>query len=184
MIHNARHFAAFCALLTLVWWLQPEVASYQRPLITAGEWWRIVTGQFVHWSLPHLFGNLLGLGVAWLLFAQHWHGWCFWVLAVVVAAGTNLSLWLFSPEVAYYVGFSGALYGLITYGAVRDWLAGIRFGWLISLGVVAKVSYEFFVAPMPWFSTDTSTLAVDAHFYGAMLGGVSGLLVAAFKGRH
>ncbi|MCC5879391.1 MAG: rhombosortase [Idiomarina sp.] len=175
-------FLAFAAGLLFIWVLQPMWLAFERPLIDAGQWWRLFTGQYLHLSLGHLLGNLGGLGIAWLLFADHWRGWRFAVVAAVCVLGSNLGMWLLHPYIEYYVGFSGALYGLIAFGALNDWLQGIRFGMAISIALVLKVSYEYFIAPLPfWGSSADSLLAVEAHFFGALSGLLMVLLLIGWR---
>ena len=45
--------------------LPGSLLEYDRSAIARGEWWRLWSGQFCHWSALHLFGNLAALaGVA------------------------------------------------------------------------------------------------------------------------
>lgn len=183
MLHYLRwiaeqwQFLLFATLLLIIWALQPMWLAFERPQIEAGQWWRLFSGQYLHLSLGHLLGNLGGLGIAWLLFAEHWRGWRFAGLVVLCVLGSNLGLWLFAAHIDYYVGFSGALYGLIAFGALSDWLGRIRFGMGIAIGLLLKVSYEYFVAPIPFLGlTEHSLLAVEAHFFGALTGFTLALL--------
>lgn len=177
-------FLAFAGFLLVIWMLQPMWLAFERPLIEAGQWWRLLTGQYLHISLAHLLGNLGGLGIAWLLFAEHWRGWRFALVAAVCVLGSNLGMWLLHPYIDYYVGFSGALYGLIAFGAVKDWLHGVRFGMGISIALILKVSYEFFVAPVPFLGLSAdSLLAVEAHFYG-VLSGLLMVVLLSWRGRR
>lgn len=38
-----------------------RVGALYSPLLEAGEWWRLLSAQFVHWGIMHLFFNALGL---------------------------------------------------------------------------------------------------------------------------
>lgn len=170
-------YLAFAILLLLLYTLQPMALAYERDAIDAGQWWRLLTGQYLHLSLGHLTGNILGLGVAWLLFADNWRGWRFAWLAPLCVAGSSIGMWLFHPAIAYYVGFSGALYGLIAYGALRDWRNNILFGRGITIGLCLKVGYEYFYQPVEFLAwNDLSVLAVEAHFFGAITGFAVALL--------
>lgn len=179
-IVKEQNFFYFAALLVLIWWVSPGWATYERPLILAGQWWRLLTGQYFHWELAHIAGNLFGLAVAWLLFARHWRGIRFWWVSLVCVLGSSLGMFVFSPEVINYVGFSGALYGLIGFGALCDALQGIRFGVGILIGLVLKVSYEYIFGPVTFFglfNSGASELAVQAHFFGVLTGLIIGLVV-------
>lgn len=178
----AKHYLAFVGLLVLIWALQPMGLTYERDAIDAGQWWRLLTGQYVHLSFGHLAGNMLGLGIAWLLFAGNWRGWRFVWLVPLCVAGSNIGMWLFHPTIDNYVGFSGALYGLIAFGALTDWRNKVLFGRFITLGLCFKVSYEYFYQPIELFAwADLNLLAVEAHFFGAITGFAAALLLRPAK---
>lgn len=149
--------------------------SWDRAAIHAGEPWRLFTGLFVHLRAGHLLLNMLGVGLAWLLFAEHMPGWRYLSVVVVVAAGTGLGQYFFASHVHYYVGFSGALYGMFAWGAVQDIRRKVPLGWLVLAVVVAKAGYELWAGPIPLGGRSPEDLAVAAHFYGV----ATGLLYAA-----
>lgn len=171
-------------VLILCWLLPLPGLTYERDLIADGEWYRILTGQFTHRSLVHLLANLVGVCIAWWLFVSYFAGqpaWHFWMVIIVCAWSSGLGLWLFAPHIEYYVGFSGTLYGVYSYGAFRDVIARIRFGWLILLTVIISATWEYFVAPIEFLSPVRELLATPAHFFG-MVGGL--LLAVIFSACH
>lgn len=93
----------------LLLWLAPTTQStllYNREAILHGEWWRLWTGHWVHFSMSHLAWNLavlLGAGV-WLERLQPG-----WLLRLVFIAAPTLSLVLLAGEPAMqtYGGLSG-----------------------------------------------------------------------------
>lgn len=174
-------YMVFGLVLLGIWAWQPMILAYERDAIIAGQWWRLLSGQYLHLSLSHLIGNMLGLGVAWLLFADNWRRWRFAWLTSVCVLGSNLGMFLFHPSIEYYVGFSGALYGLIAFGALSDWFNRVLFGRFITLGLLIKISWEYFIEPIAWFAwADLSLLAVEAHFFGAL----TGFLIACLTRMH
>lgn len=84
-----------------------EALQYDRARVAAGEPWRLLTGQAVHWT-PRMtlidLAVLLGLG-AWL----EWRGARRALLATLgMAAGlTALAVHLLSPDLQLYRGSSG-----------------------------------------------------------------------------
>jgi rhomboid family GlyGly-CTERM serine protease len=155
-------------------WSLPEswvfALTFERDAILAGEWTRVLSGQFVHLSPGHLIGNVLGLVVLWLLYAEYWpRGW-FALVAVVCALGSNLGMLLFAPHVGYYVGFSGALYGLVVCGALLDVRNGLRAGWFVLVLALAKVGWEQLIGPISGGFAVNDALAVEAHTFGALTG--------------
>lgn len=163
------------ALLLLLIFILPETIkstlTFERELIIQGQWWRVLTGQWVHWGTAHLLLNIAGVWLVWLLFAEFATGWRFGLTIVLIGLASNLGMLLFDPTIDYYVGFSGTLYGLFAWGAVQDIRHKMPFGWLLLFGVVAKVSYDLM------FNASADNLAVAAHFYGVLAGPLAGLLI-------
>ncbi len=169
---------ALMGLLTLIF-LLPEplrlALAWDREAIDAGQAWRLLSGQFVHLAGGHLLMNLLGIGLAWLLFAEHLPGWRYLAVVVIVATGASAGMYAFAPQVHYYAGFSGALYGVFAWGAVQDIRRKVALGWLVLVVVVAKAGYEHWAGPVPLGALAPDRLAVAAHFYGV----ATGLVLAA-----
>lgn len=167
------------AMLLIIMLLQPNLMLFERDAINAGEWWRLFTGQFVHISAGHFIGNVLALGVAYLLFSENWRGWKFVTLLLICATTSNMGMYYFHPEIENYVGISGALYGLIAFGALTDWFNKVPFGRIITLGLILKVVYEFYLGPIAFTAAEPSdAIAVQAHLYGAITGFLLALLLA------
>ena len=158
------------AALLIALFLLPEQLSswllFQRHAIDSGQLWRLISGQFVHLSLGHLLLNLTGLGFVWLLFAEHTAGRCYLWLLPVLALGCGIGVWLFAPYIEYYVGFSGVLYGLFTWGALQDVWQRQPFGRVLLVAIIAKASYEFIFSPIQLATISANPLATAAHFFG------------------
>src|SRR5215471_9144413 len=90
-----------------------EALRYERTGLAAGQLWRLVTGHFVHLSLEHAALNSLGLVLMWALFARDYtpRQWLPIVLGAVAAI--DAGLWFADSTVAWYVGSSGALHGVM-----------------------------------------------------------------------
>jgi rhomboid family GlyGly-CTERM serine protease len=174
-----------CALLLL-----PEIAGeagraalrYDRPLIAAGEWWRLLTAHFVHLSLGHAVLNALGLVLLWALFMRDYRPreWAFILLVSLVAI--DVGLWFHDPNLDWYVGASAVLHGVMAAGSWAHLRRGEFDGWLLITFLIGKLAYEQFAGAMP-FSTDLGVVVVNAHLYGA-LGGLAAALYTRrfFKG--
>ncbi|MCH8491661.1 MAG: rhombosortase [Idiomarina sp.] len=166
------------SVLLLAVFLLPEAwlfqLTYERPHIQAGQWWRLLTGQFVHLSWGHVAINIAGIWVMYLLYAEHAAGWRYIAVVALLALASNLGMYWFAENITYYVGFSGVLYGLFAWGALRDVQQRIKLGWLLLVGIVAKVTWEYCYGPVSIGPATADDLAVAAHFYGV----VGGLLVA------
>ncbi|WP_218353088.1 rhombosortase [Alteromonas lipotrueiana] len=158
----------------IVFFLEPAASdwlAYDRYALQGWETWRVLTGNLVHTNGYHLLLNLGGLGLLWLLHAEHYRilrflkvfGWC--------CLGTSVAIYIGSPDLIWYVGLSGALHGVFVWGACMDIASGVRSGWLLLTGVAAKVVYE----QLGGSSSSVAELiqakvATDAHLYGAVCG--------------
>ena len=54
-------------ILIIGQWLQADL-YFDRSNIHAGQWWKIISGNFTHSNTPHLLLNLTGLWILGLLF--------------------------------------------------------------------------------------------------------------------
>jgi len=151
---------------------------YDREAILAGEWWRLVTAHLCHLGWSHLAMNLAGLALIWALFHRFFTtgGWL--AVTLVSALAVGLGLLAFNPEIQWYVGLSGVLHGLFLAGLLASLFAGYRLEWLLFLLVVAKLAWEQRYGALPG-SADLAggAVVVDAHFYGALAGSATALLL-------
>ena len=84
--------------------------EFDRDAILAGEAWRALTGQLLHWSEPHLTLNLAGAALLAVWFRDL--PTRFWFAAGTCAAlAVALGLLLEARPLASYRGLSGVLYG-------------------------------------------------------------------------
>jgi rhomboid family GlyGly-CTERM serine protease len=149
---------------------------YQREAIAGGEYWRLLSGNLVHLGWRHLALNVgaLLLGI-WVFYpARSPVGWI--IAQIVCSVVSSLGLYVFSPEVNWCVGMSGALHGLLIIGAV-DWIRqGDRVGWVLLAIWIAKLGWEQASGSMP-LSTEMigAPVIIDAHLWGA----VGGFMFAA-----
>lgn len=141
---------------------------YDRTGIGAGEYWRILSGHFVHLSWRHLVLNLTGLGLGAWLFGPD-RSPLQWLLATLVSAlACGLGLWWFSPDVGWCVGLSGVLHGLMIVGFGGWIIGGDRRAWAFLGVVLAKLWWEQAGGDMPWANTMAGGRVVtDAHLWGA-----------------
>ncbi|MCC7259333.1 MAG: rhombosortase [Gammaproteobacteria bacterium] len=161
-----------------------HLLRYDRPAVGAGEWWRLLSGNFVHLDWAHLALNLAGLWLGTWLFGADRSPRQWLAATLLTATTTGVGLWLFSPSVLWCVGLSGVLHGLMIVGFGGWALAGDRLA-LGLLGLVAaKMAWEQAGGDMPWAaSLAGGRVITDAHVWGA-IGGAAFLAVATvWKGR-
>ena len=152
-------------------WLQ-----YDRIAILDAELWRLVTGHFVHLGPGHYALNAIAVFLVWVAVGEYLSSPQWLVATAVTIAGVNAGLWLFSPEIVWYVGMSGFLHGLLVAGIVLGFQFLPREAVLGGMVVASKIVYEQILGPMPGSEQSAGgNVVVDAHLYGAL----AGLAIAA-----
>lgn len=91
---------------------------YERDAIAAGALWRLGTAHRVHLSVGHTAVNALGLIGVLLLVGDHLRIKAWLLGGDVTAPAMAGAMWLFRPQLDWYVGLSGMLHGLIVAGSI------------------------------------------------------------------
>jgi rhomboid family GlyGly-CTERM serine protease len=163
----------FFALLLVILHSLPEslrsVLEYHRA--QPEQVWRALTGHLLHSNHWHLMMNLGALLLMLMLHQLYYSVKSFAFLLFSGCIGISVLLYLFSPDIQIYVGLSGWLHCFITVGALLDIKHKIQSGWLILLGVIAKVAYEQWQGPDAELAElIDANVAIDAHLYGVICG--------------
>ena len=141
-----------------------------RDQINSGQWWRLISGNFVHSNYPHLFMNLAGLWILGLLFIDSLSLKTFISSTIMLSIIVGLGLYYYSPELQRYYGISGVLHGLFLVGATtailqKDLFTGLSTAALIITKTIWDEIYG---------GNDSSAeligvaVATDAHLYGVI----------------
>lgn len=153
---------------------------YQKNAIDNGEIWRVFTGHLFHTNLNHLLLNLAGLWLLWSLHGQYYKPLQYVFLVLISALVTSMGIYYFS-DIKQYVGLSGLLHGVFIWGAVLDIVNKLKSGYLLLIGVVAKVAHEqVYGASDDVASLIDANVAIDAHLWGA-IGGILFILLGYRK---
>jgi len=156
------------------------VLRYERAAILGGEAWRLVTGQLVHADAAHLAWNVFGVLLVALLFARDYAPRQ-WLLVLAASLLTvDAGLLFLEPQVEWYVGFSGALHGLMSAGLLA-WLRTSRdpLTWLVVALFAAKLLWEHVHGALPFTAASLSLPVIyQAHSFGAVGGLVAGWWIA------
>lgn len=173
-------------LISVIVYLLPESVSdtlvFDRTDIENGQWWRIFTGHFDHTNLNHLLLNLAGLIMLWALHGDHYRHGLFAAVFLVSAIATSLGIYYFDPDMNRYVGLSGVLHGVFVFGAIADIRTGEKTGYLLLIGVIAKIIYEQVAgASADMVDLIGASVAIDAHLFGAIGGLIAGLIWLGFN---
>lgn len=163
------------AVIVLCSWLEfsGQISSfrYDRYLIETGQWYRLITANFVHLNEMHLLMNMLGVGLVVFFFSghlklQHWVS-----LIILSSVSVTLGLYLFNADVHRYVGMSGVLHGLFIAAAFAEMRRYPLSGWLLLIVLVLKLAWEQKYGAMPGSeSMIKGNVVVDSHLYGAIAG--------------
>ncbi len=161
-------------ILIVLHLLRPELSpwlEFDRSAIYQGQWWRILTGHFMHTNTWHLVMNLGGLALIMLLHGMYYRTLQLWGILLLGNVLIGLALLFWSPQISIYVGLSGWLHALLVCGCCIDIQRQWSSGWLILAAVFGKVVWEQWQGA----SQDVVTLieaevATDAHMYGAVIG--------------
>jgi len=160
-------------------WLQ-----FDRSAILQGEIWRTLTGHLTHWSVSHLFWDMLVfLVLAGIIerFSRRQFLACF------AAGSLTISLLVFTmlPEMAYYRGLSGIDSGLFMLllvllyrrnAAGHNVLHKIPYI-LLGLLFIGKTAFELSTAQTLFVQSSDLFIPVPlAHMGGAFVGGIIGTL--------
>ncbi len=158
-----------------------ELLQWTRYELGQGQWWRLLTGHWVHLGPTHLVLNLAGLLLLGLLFDTRlppaW--WTGYLLGAPVAISTGL-LWA-TPELDWYQGFSGCLHGLFVLLALANARSSPRWSALLLGLLTVKLILEPFSADVPGLPNNTADMIgapiiFQAHSLGALTGLAAGLV--------
>lgn len=173
-----RRFTLLATLLVVASLLPGAVLEWSRAEIADGEYWRLISGHWVHLGTTHLLLNLAGLLVTSLLFIRHpplawWLSYLF-LAPLFISAGLLIS----APEVGWYRGFSGCLHGLIVFTALFNLRSDTRWSFII-LGLIAlKLVFENVLYPAAGHNPLIGgTVVTQSHWLGALAGLGAGTLL-------
>lgn len=152
---------------------------YDRELLAHGHYWLLISGHFVHLNWMHWGLNMAGLAIVAFFFSPYGNvvQWLF--VSAISAVFVGLGLYWLNPDVTTYVGLSGVLHGLFIYGAMRETRFYPASGYALLALLLAKLIWELMNGPLPGSEELTSGRVItDAHFYGAVGGLVSALILS------
>jgi rhomboid family GlyGly-CTERM serine protease len=159
-----------------------ELLRFDRGAIHAGQFWRLLTGNFVHLSWWHLFLNELGVLVFVLLCPEPIETSVWLRRLVLLGLGMSAGLYFAAPKLTHYVGLSGVMHGLFVLGLGRQVLQKD----LIALGCLAyligKLSWELFAgAPLSDEAAIGGRVALESHLWGAISALIYGVVFQSFR---
>lgn len=158
-------------ILALIEPLSSDLLAYDRRQLNHFQWWRLITGHFLHTNTMHLLLNLAGLILLWALHGHYYRNARYLTIFFMLCLGTSGGLYLFAPQMQWYVGLSGVLHGLFIIGAYFDIRKKFKTGWLMLIGVWVKVIHEqIYGASDDIAQLIAANVAIDAHLFGTITG--------------
>jgi len=146
-------------------------------LLHDGQIWRLFTGHLVHLGWSHTGLNVAGLALIWALVGLRFDNRQWSAIIVMLMLGISLGLLIFNPTLAWYVGLSGVLHGMLVAGAVADIRSGDKTAWLLLVLIAAKLAWEQMAGALPGSAAAAGgAVIVDAHLYGGLCGLLLGTL--------
>lgn len=178
---------ALWLLLMLTQSLDISYLAYNRDAIVKGEYWRLITGHFIHLNNMHLLLNMLGVGLVLMLFDHLLAIWQWIVVLLASALIISLLIYLNLPQVQAYVGLSGVIHALYVLGTVQllNQPKERNFAIILLFMVTLKLLTEN-VGQGISFTADMigGRVLFQAHLYGALAGLFFGAIVVLLKWLH
>lgn len=181
-----RHWRMPLALATLLSLLQAlglqGQLEYQRTAVLHGQVWRLLTGSLVHLGWPHLARDIAGFFLLWALFGRSASERTWLCVLAVSALAAGVGLLTFSPQTEWYVGISGALFGMFCAGALWETRTRPLYAGALLLGLVAVIAWTIHAGALPGEARGLGGKVIpQAHLYGALGGAAAGLLWGIFS---
>jgi rhomboid protease GluP len=150
------------------------------PLLADGQWWRLITAQFIHWGLPHLAMNMLGL---WFLgpAVELALGSIRFIIAYLICGAGGMGLaWAVAEFAAnsrpiIVMGASASVLGLVGIQAAFSLISFRRSGSLVAKAQLSSMTQILVLqAVFDWMVPQVSS---TAHLGGAAVGFILGTLI-------
>ncbi|WP_163133961.1 rhombosortase [Agarivorans sp. Alg241-V36] len=152
-----------------------------QPELSTSQPWRIYTAHWLHVNVSHLAINLASLLAAFSLFPELIKLRYLLVCLLLPPLGVGLGLSLLDSDITWYVGYSGALYGLLTSGAIVLYKRNPFVLWVAGF-VIIKIAWEQFLGPIESdVSLPVNQIATQSHLYGAISGVLLGTLLRLYE---
>jgi len=150
---------------------------YDRAAIAASEFVRLVSGHAVHLSVAHYILNVAGLLVVWYLVGAAFSNRLWAVIIATSIAAMDAGFWFLMPTLAWYVGLSGLLHGILAAGITGIWRTRRTEALILAGLMLGKLIHEALIGPLPGSEgTAGGDVVTEAHLLGAIGGFAAGLL--------
>lgn len=156
------------------------LGALYTPLLEQGEWWRLLSAQFMHWGVLHLFCNMLGL---WFLgpLTESILGPLRYIMAYLLCGAGGMlvafgaSLVATTPHSIVLLGASASVLGLVGIQAAFSLKAFRRSGSMVAKAQLASMLQ--IVVLQGIFDLMVPEVSSTAHIGGAAVGFVLGTFI-------
>jgi len=158
------------------------MANYRSPiftdfattpiLIADGQWWRMLTGAFLHYGLPHLAVNMFSLYILGRDLESYLGSVRYAAVYLLSAIGGSVAVLFFAAPFAYVAGASGAIFGLLGATGVALYQRKANLASLFTI-----LAINVFISFLPGIS-------LAAHLGGFLAGAAAGAIVVYGRRRN
>ena len=168
-------------LLIFMQFIQNDVV-FIRANIQQGEVWRLWSGNLVHSNFYHLGLNLTGFWLFIFIFKDSINSLQLFTTLALLITGVGLGLYYLMPQLQWYAGLSGALYGLFIIGALytlleKDFITSIT----ILIAIPAKITWDYIYGT----GQENADLigvpvSIESHIFGISSAFIIGIFIIAW----
>lgn len=147
-----------------------------------GQYWRLLTANFVHFGWAHTLMNVAALMLCTLALLSEISPLKYLSLLLICCLTVGTGIYWFNPEYQPYAGLSGAIHGLIVAGILltRDYPLWVRIvAGVILIGKLINENSGHYEANDLQMLIDVK-IAVESHLYGAIGGLVAAVVAKIF----
>ena len=138
--------------------------------VAEGEWYRLVTGAFLHYDITHILFNMVALFFLGRLVEPALGTPRFLALYFASLLAGSFGALVFSGAAAFTVGASGAIFGLFSAAFVIAWGRG--------LGLIAR-EIGFLLVINLVFTLSVPGISIGGHVGGLVGGAICALAIVA-----
>ena len=155
-----------------------ESLVFDRQAIMQGEFWRLLTGHWVHGDMEHLAWNLVAVGILGWIIEMSLGPIRLYRALIAGMCLVNAWLWLFIPSLDFYCGLSGILNTLLFVILIDGWRRSRKLIFpLVFVGATAKIALELFQASAIFTHTIWPAIP-EAHLAGAL----AAVMISLYRG--
>ncbi|MBL7000413.1 MAG: rhombosortase [Gammaproteobacteria bacterium] len=156
-------------IMLLLQLLGPELLRYDSRFLQHAEYWRFLSGHWVHANWIHFGLNIAGFTLCLALTGVRWALWQWGWRIIVLSTAISSGFIVWQPQLGWYVGFSGVLFGLYVLAAVASLSEQRMMSVILLIFIALKIILEQ-GASVNITSSELIGIPVlvDAHLYGVL----------------